>query len=225
MTLRRELQKCFLCRELDDRELAALTDIAIYQKAAKGQILFWQGDDARGFYLLLSGRVRIYKSSPDGKEYTIHLIRPGQMFAEAAIFTGSEFPANCLALEDSEVVFFPKEAFLKLVRSSPDISLKMIAGLSAFVREFNQMVEDLSLKEVPARLATYLLAEHERQGTESITLELSKSALASKLGTIAETLSRNLKKFSELDVLEVDGGTIHLRNLEMLRNIADGQKI
>ncbi len=225
MTLRQELQQCFLCRELNDAELGALTDIAVFQKVARNQILFWQGDEAGGFYLLLHGRIRIYKASPEGKEYTIHLIRPGQMFAEAAIFTGSKFPANCMALEDSEVVFFPKEAFLQLVRSSPDISLKMIAGLSAFVREFNQMVEDLSLKEVPARLATYLLSEYERQNSASIALDVSKAALASKLGASAETLSRNFKKLKELEAIKMDGDRIHLCDLQTLRDIADGQKI
>jgi len=225
MTAVDRLQKCFLCRELDQAELQALADIVSIRRVEKGETLFWEGDPAAGFYILLTGSVRIYKTSPEGKEYTIHQIRPGQMFAEAAIFSGQRYPANCTALADSEVAFFPKDRFLALIKNSPDISLKMIAGLSAFVREFNQKVEDLSLREVSARLARHLLAEAKRAQKDTITLETTKAELANTLGTISETLSRNLKKLSDLLAIRVDGNEITILDPARLQAIADGEKI
>ena len=219
------LRHCSLCRELDEKELKALAEIASVRRPAKGDILFWEGDHATGFYVLLAGSIRIYKASAEGKEYTIHQIRPGQMFAEAAIFGGQHYPANCAALTDSEVAFFPKDRFLHLIKTSPDISLKMIAGLSAFVREFNQMVEDLSLHEVSARLARFLLAEGERTQGDTFILDTTKAELANKLGTVSETLSRNLKKFRELQVIQVEGDRITLLDFPRLKSIADGEKI
>jgi len=219
------LQNCFLCRELNEGELEALAAIVSVRRAEKGETLFWEGDPATGFYILLSGSIRIYKTSPDGKEFTIHQIRPGQMFAEAAIFAGRQYPANCSAMADSEVAFFPKDRFLGLIKKSPDISLKMIAGLSAFVREFNQKVEDLSLREVSARLARYLLEESKRAQLDTVYLETTKAELANKLGTISETLSRNLKKLSDLQTIRVDSNKIIILDAPRLQSIADGEKI
>ena len=162
---------------------------------------------------------------PMAGEYTIHIIRPGQLFAEAAIFRGHHFPANCSALEDSEVVFFPKEDFTALLKQSPQISLKIIGALAAFVRDFTRQVEDLSLKEVPSRIASYLLDKYETTGRKEIILDISKSELASHLGTISETLSRKLTFLKELGAIRGDGPAITLMDIPLLRKIADGRKI
>jgi CRP/FNR family transcriptional regulator len=219
------LRNCFLCRELNNSELDALVGIVTLKSMEKGQTLFWEGDTATGFYILLQGNIRIYKTSPEGKEFTIHQIRPGQMFAEAAIFSLGGYPANATALADSTVAFFPKDKFIKLVTDSPNISIKMIVGLAAFVREFNQMVEDLSLKEVPARLAGFLLDEHGRVADHRILLDTTKAELANKLGTTSETLSRNLRKLKELQVIAVDGNCITILDFPHLEAIAAGEKI
>jgi CRP/FNR family transcriptional regulator len=218
------LRDCYLCKDLSESELEDLRRIGSMRKLKKGEILFFEGDEATGFFVLLSGRVRVYKASPDGKEYTLHIISPGQMFAEAAIFGGSVFPANCIAMEDSTVSFFPRDGFISLITGSPQISLKMIIALSRFVREFNQQIESLSLKEVSARLASYLLRASEIAGTEKLTLETTKSELATSLGTISETLSRNLRYLRDLGVVRVDGKTIEILDRDRLESIADGEK-
>jgi len=219
------LARCYLCSELDKSELEAVAKIALFRSLSKNEAIFWEGDPASGFYVLLEGRVRIYKASPDGKEYTIHIIRPGQLFAEAAIFRGEVFPANSMSLEDSLVAFFPKMHFLHLLKSSPELSLKIIGSLSGFVRDFNRQVEELSLKEVPARIASFLLAESEKKGSKSFILDTTKSELAHRLGTISETLSRNLKKLSDTKIIRVDQKKIRILDSKRLENIADGEKI
>jgi CRP-like cAMP-binding protein len=218
------LRNCYLCKDLDERELSALSEIGSHRQLEKGRILFFEGDEAAGFYVLLSGKVRIYKASPDGKEYTLHMINPGQMFAEAAIFRGGTFPANCAAIEDSVVTFFPKDRFVALITEYPQISLKMISALSGFVRDFNQQVEDLSLKEVSARLASYLLRMSEKSGKDEFELEISKAELASSLGTISETLSRNLKYLRDLGAISVEGKKIAILDSDRLKSIAHGEK-
>lgn len=219
------LSQCFLCSGLDKSELEAISNIAHIKKVKKGQIIFFEGDPAAGFYILLTGKVRVYKASPDGKEYTIHQIMPGQLFAEAAIFKGDYYPANCAALEDSLIAFFPKEAFIRLIQESPQISLKIIGSLSGFLREFNRKVEELSLKEISARIASFLLGESEKIKSNEICLDVSKAELARRLGTIGETLSRNLKKFKELRVISVEGKKIIILDSGRLNSIAEGEKI
>ena len=219
------LRNCHLCKGLDRRELDELVGIASISHVRKGEMLFLEGDPAAGFYILLSGSVRIYKASPDGREYTLHRIAPGQMFAEAAIFGGEIYPANCAAMEDSVAAFFPRGPLTELIRTSPDMSLKMIAALSGFIREFNQQIEDLSLKDVPARLASHLLRKTKQSGTTQVALEMTKSELARSLGTIGETLSRSLGKMRDLGIIRVNGQIITVLDPVRLRTIADGEKI
>lgn len=214
-----------LFRELDAQEFTALKAITQLRRVDKDTMLFFEGDPATGFFVLLSGRVRIYKSSADGKEYTLHQITPGQMFAEAAIFRGITYPANCMAMEDSEVAFVPKDQFVALITKYPNISLKIIGSLSRWLREFAIKLEDLSLKEVPARLATYLLRQKQKLKSNSLELDITKSELASELGTISETLSRSLKKLKDLDVIAVEGKHISILDVARLEAISAGEKI
>jgi CRP-like cAMP-binding protein len=219
------LKNSHLFAGLDDSELNNVASIVELKKVDKSRILFFEGDEAHGFYLLLEGRVKIYKSSPDGKEQILHIISSGQIFAEAAIFHGNRFPANCMAVDDSLVAFFPKDEFISLIKNSPRISLKIIASLSAFVREFTVLVENLSLKEVPSRIATYLLQLAEDNDSETVTLEITKSELAKQLGTLSETLSRGLRKLMDSGIIQVDGNKITIRDPDRLNDIAKGEKI
>ena len=225
MELQQQLKKCYLCRELNDTELARLAAMCQIRTLKRGEILFFQGDPALGLDLLLAGHVRIYKASPDGKEFTLHQIRPGEMFAEAAIFRDDGYPANCAALKDSMVALLPKEKFFAMLQESPQVSIKMMGGLSAFLREFNRTIEDLSLKEVPARLASFLLQEYEKTGKTTVTLTTTKAELANQLGTISETLSRNLRKLREQGLISVDGNRIELLEPDRLEDLAAGRKI
>ncbi|MGB5106619.1 MAG: Crp/Fnr family transcriptional regulator [Candidatus Zixiibacteriota bacterium] len=212
-------------RELDSDEFKAMEDITQLRHVDGDAMLFFEGDPASGFFVLLSGRVRIYKSSPDGKEFTLHQITPGQVFAEAAIFRGNTYPANCMAMEDSEVAFIPKDQFIALITKYPNISLKIIGSLSRWLREFAAKLEDLSLKEVPARLATYLLRQRQKLKSDSFELDITKSELASELATISETLSRSLKKLKDLEVIAVEGKRITILDSDHLESIAAGEKI
>ncbi|RME21177.1 MAG: Crp/Fnr family transcriptional regulator [Candidatus Zixiibacteriota bacterium] len=225
MEVRKLLSQTRLCQRLNESELDAIARIASLRNVNKGTTLFLQGDEATGFFLLVRGLVRIYKSSPEGREYTMHIVKPGEMFAEAAIFEGRDFPANCDAIEDSVVAFFPREAFTQLIMRSPQISMKMIAALSAFLRDLAGQVEELSLKEIPARLAAYLLTEARTAGDSRFVLPITKTELAHKLGTISETLSRNLKKFRTLQLIEMNGREIVLLDRDKLEAIAAGEKI
>ncbi|MFH2048094.1 MAG: Crp/Fnr family transcriptional regulator [bacterium] len=219
------LNKCTLFAELDNKEITDLSNIAQIRNIKKKTVLFWEGDQATGFFLLLSGGMRIYKSSSEGKEYTLHIVRAGHVFAEAAIFKGKGYPANCVALEDSVVAFFPKNEFIQLLQISPHIALKIIGALSSWLRDFNRMIEELSLKEVPSRLASYLISESEKINSRNFTLTISKTQLATRIGTISETLSRTFRKFRDAEIIIVNGNKIEILNYEALEAIADGEKI
>lgn len=219
------LKSTRLCRGLNPDELAKIAAIARISKIDRGQILFFEGDDAHGFFILLEGAVKIYKSSPEGREQILHRIHPGQIFAEVAIFHGGTYPANCSAIKDSVVAFFPKNEFISMIENNPQISLKIIASMAGFLREFTEMVENLSLREVPSRISSYLQKIHARTGKTTIKLETSKAELAKQLGTQSETFSRGLRKLIDNGIIEVNGKTIKILNPDRLSDIAEGEKI
>ena len=215
---------------LDEAGLEKVKGITTHHAYKKGSILFSQGDSAHGFYLVTDGKIKIYRLSPNGQEYVMRLVGPGETIAEAAVFSGKTYPASAEALEDSRLYYLNKSDFTTLIRESPQLALNMMTGLSLLLRELAQQVEDLSLKEVSARLARFLIEEAEKisavpaNGIE-IPLEMKKNLLASRLGTIGETLSRTLGKMKQKEIININKGVIIIRNFETLKEIAEGIKL
>ncbi len=208
--------------DLPDEQIEDLCMIIADQVFNRGQIVFSEGDDGTGFYVVISGRVKIFKLSPEGKEQILHIFGPGDPFGEAAVFSGQHFPANAEAMEESRIFFFPRESFAKLIEKNPSLALNMLAILSKRLRRFANLIDDLSLKEVPGRLAAHLLyLSGQTEGSEDLELKITKSQLASLLGTIPETLSRILGKMSKQGVIETDGRRIKILDREALEDLAE----
>ena len=187
-------------------QLEALTEIAVSKHFPKGQIIFSEGDEAGGFYVVVDGIVKIFKLSVEGKEYILHIFKSGEPFGEVPVFAGEHFPAHAQAIAESRLLYFPRDAFVDLIKQIPSLALNMLATLSARLRQFTIKVEHLSLKEVPGRLAAYLLYLSDEIGEQhSVDLSISKQQLASLLGTIPETLSRILAKMAKDGFIEMDG--------------------
>jgi len=223
MNVQAALRNCPLFAGLDDAQIEQIAAIGRTRRAERGELLFADGDPADGFYVVLSGRVKVYKLSADGKERILHIVPPGQNFADAAIFGSGEFPACAEPTESSLLLFLPKAEFLDLLRSQPQMAINMIAGLSRFLRQFATQIEELTFKDVPARLARALLELCPR-GSDRVTLAISKGQLASNLGTVSETLSRTFRKLSEEGVIAVQGKTITLLDPARLEELAAAQR-
>jgi CRP/FNR family transcriptional regulator len=195
---------------LGPRELAALAGIAEVRSYARGQDIFFSGDPAMGFFSVASGKVRIYQTSLAGKEHILHVFGPGEVFAEVAVFSGGVYPASAQVLEDGEYLFFPRERFRKLLADDPDLAMNMLGLLSIRLRQLVKKLEDLSLREVPARLAAHLLLLGAESKKRMLSLDLPKGQLAAYLGTIPETLSRVLRRFADDGIIAVSGHAIEI---------------
>ncbi len=208
---------------LAEEQLQELAMIVIDQVFRRGQTIFLEGEEGSGFYVVNTGKVKIFKLSPDGKEQILHILGQGEPFAEVPVFAGQRFPANAEALEESRLFFFPRAGFLELIRQHPSLALNMLAVLSRRLRQLAGLVEDLSLKEVPARLAAYLLYQSDRSaGAPEFELEIAKGQLASLLGTIPETLSRILAKMVKEGLIESSGPRIKIIKKAGLQELAAG---
>lgn len=205
----------------------ALARIAVSRSYKKGQTIFSEGDEGIGFYAIVSGRVKIFKLSPEGKEQILHMMGPGDIFGEVPVFTGREYPAYAEAHNNSSLLFFPRNSFIELVKKDPSLSLNLLALLSRRLRRFAALIEDLSLKEVPARLAAYLLyASKKSSNKDEFDLDISKGQLASILGTIPETLSRILGRMGRQGIILSEGSRMKILNRTTLEEIATkGRKL
>jgi CRP/FNR family transcriptional regulator, dissimilatory nitrate respiration regulator len=193
MDVRRFLLNTFLFSSFTGKEIGLLLTSASLKRARKGEEIFAEGLDASAFFIVVSGKVKIYKISADGKEHTLHIHDPGDLVAEAAIFDSMVYPASCAALEDSVLVRVSREGIINLIKEHPELALKMMSGYSKRLRQFVSRIEELSLKDIKARLAGYLLRNSTvENGITLCRLKYSKKELSSLLGTIPETLSRAL---------------------------------
>lgn len=214
---------------MSEPDLEALAALAVTRQFPRQAPIFWEGKEAQGFYLLVTGLVKLVKSSPDGKEYIIRLVQPGETFGEAVVFAASPYPATAIALEESQTLFFPGKTFLQHLAASPALARNMLATLSRLLYHLTRQLEDVSLKEVSARLARYLLercTETHGRIAPGLTFELptTKTHLAAYLGTISETLSRTLARFKSLGAIEMEKGKITIGDPHLLQNMAKGSK-
>lgn len=211
---------------LSTQQLEDVASITSERQFQRNQMIFSEGDDGNGFFIVASGQVKIYKLSAEGKEKILHIFGPGQPFGEVPVFSGAKFPANAQATAKSQLLFVPRDKMMHLIETNPALSLKMLAVLSQRLREFATQIESLTLKEVPGRLATYLDYLAKEQGhSDYVTLNIAKGQLASLLGTIPETLSRIFAKMTDKGLIEVDGATIRICDANGLEMLAETGKI
>ena len=212
------LANSLLFSGLPAEQLREIAQISVSKRYPKGASIFFEGDPGIGFYMVASGKVKIFKMSFDGKEQILHIFGPGEPFGEVPVFHGSPFPANAETLSESELLFFPRAEFVNLVTANPSLALNMLAVLALRLRRFATQIENLSLKEVPGRLASYLCyLMDEQQREDKVVLDIPKGQLASLLGTSSETLSRIFNKMTEERMIRVEGKTISILDVQGLK--------
>ncbi len=218
------LQGIKLFAGLPAAQLGSLAEITVLRRAKAGEPLFEAGQPGSHFYAVVSGKVRVYRASPSGKEQILHVFGPGEAFAEVPVFEGKTYPASAQALEDSLLVSVARKGFVEVLRREPELALGVMALLSARLRAFVGQIAQLSLKEVPERLAGYLLLLRAAQSSDDLTLDLPKGQIASYLGTIPETLSRALKKLADQGLIAITGNRVRVLDADALAALAEADR-
>lgn len=168
------------------------------------------------------GKIKVFKLSFEGKEQILHIYGPGHTFGEVPVFEGKNFPASSMALEKSKIIFLPRYKFVDLITQAPGLALNILADLSMRLRAFTVQIENLSLKEVPARLAAYILTlSKEQKNKTQVTLPISKAQLSNLIGTTPETVSRILKKMMAAEYIDVQAKIIIIKDIEGLMELSE----
>ncbi len=211
--------------KLSDDELDMIKDISVVRKFAKDRIVFLEGEKFTGFYVVLSGSVKVYKLSGSGGETVLHILKPYRSFAEAPILTGETvYPACAEAIEDSLLYYIPAVEFRKLLQKSSSVAIKISEVLALRLTELNRRFGQLSAG-VEGRLARYIVGEITLNGTIDkpepfFVLSSSKKDLASQLGMAVETLSRALRKLKNQKIIRECSKRIFVADLKRLKEIS-----
>ncbi|WP_457568559.1 Crp/Fnr family transcriptional regulator [Desulfurobacterium sp.] len=190
---------------LEDDEIKEIESVLVRLSYGKGQVLFSSYDRANGIYILIRGKVKLYKSFA-GKEQTIRIFSPVAMMGEAGALKGGNFPANAVALEDAQVLFLPKEKLTDIIRRNPDIAMKMIGILSERLFHLVGLVENISLKDAVSRVYDYIVHKADGDGK----LEFKTTIVAMELGLTAETVSRAVSRLKKLGKIKKIGKTVYV---------------
>ncbi len=215
-----------LFSNLKDEHFKKILQLVQHLDFGKGSYIFNEGDPGNGFYIVEQGKVKIFKLSFEGREHILHIYGPGKPFGEVPVFEGNNFPASAMAMTSSKIMFIPRDRFVKLISDTPGLAMNMLGMLSLRLRDFTTQIENLSLKEVPARLASYILTlSQEYNDASRIVLPISKAQLANLIGTTPETISRILKKMTDNSYIKVEGRAITLKNYDGLVDLSDSGRL
>lgn len=187
---------------------------------AEGEHLFEQGQQAERFYIIIDGRIKLYRLSPSGQEKVIEIIRPGQSFAEAVMFMERKrYPVNAQALCEVQLLSVNHKKFIEILNHSSETCFRFMADMSIRLRSRLNEIDALTLQNATLRLVNYLLVQipEDVEDTADISLPAAKNIIASRLSIQPETLSRILSTLSKKGLVSVKGLNIHVLDVEGLR--------
>lgn len=214
---------------LSEAELAFLAQRAVARKFSAGEIVFSEDDPCTGMYVVESGQVRIFKTSPGGREQVLSIEGPGGSVAELPVFDGGNYPASVSAVENSTLLFISKQDFHALCLSHPQVALKVLRVMGARLRKLVGIIEELSFTTVRHRLAAFLVRLARREGARvdggvAVTLPASNQELAAQIGTVRELVSRNLSRFQSEKLIQIDGRRLVIADVKALEAELDGSE-
>jgi len=217
-----------LFRDLDDAVLDVLAKYSVVKRLKRNEILFLSGEPAKGLYVVATGAIRAFRTSPDGREQIIHVERAISTIAEVPVFDNGNYPSTTAAEEPTTVYFLEKQLIFKTAVEHPQLGLAAIKLLASRLRKCAQLVETLSLREVGQRLARLLLEEARNHGTETdhgtkVKLRLTHNQLAARIGTVREVVTRTLTRLQEQGLIVHEGKDILIPDLRAIASFAETQ--
>lgn len=217
------LTKVPLFSGLSEGELGFLLERVAAKTYAAGEMVFSEGEPCAGLFVVESGSVRIFKSSPGGREQVLSIEGPGGSIAELPVFDGGNYPASVVAIEDTVLLFVSRQDFQALCLTHPQVSLKVLKVVGGRLRRLVGIIEELSFTTVRHRLSAYLLRMAKKEGRKvaqgvEITLPTNNQELAAQIGTVRELVSRNLSRLQAEGLITIDGRTLVLRDMKALES-------
>jgi len=221
----KQLQDIALFQGLSTEVLGALSRRVLIGTYQPGEMIVAETDLVKQFFVIISGQVKLSKSSMEGKEQTLYLLGPGEPFGLCTAFATHDFPAEAVALKKSDILTIPGSAVEEIVMKEPGLLLNILRVLSRRLKDSMTLIESLALKEIPQRLAAFIMALSRKEGnsTGSIELPITQRELSKILGSTPEALSRAFRKLQNDSILEVRGKVISILDAKALKVLSTGE--
>jgi len=220
------LRRLPLFAGLSDAAIGAVAERTILRTVRRNELLFRKGEPCHGLYVVVEGKVQVYRSSPDGREQVLHVEGPGRPLAEVPLFDGGPYPASARALEDGRILFLPREAFQALYRGNPEIADAVIHDLGRRLRRMVGLVEKVTLLDVPARVAATIVEAAETAGVfrdgGTFIVAQTQEEMARGLATTREGVARALARLRNEGIIEQEGARIRILDAAALDAAARG---
>lgn len=218
------LKKLKFFSTLDDESLRTLSEILVEKEYKKGSNIFVEGDRAQAVYVVKKGKVKIYKTSQDGKEHIIHIMTDGDVFAESCIFEACPYPASADSIEDTTVYVIDNTKLEEVLEKHPKIAVELVKIMAKRLRMVAMQIENLSLKDASQKTATLIMHLFKIKDVEieegaKIQLDISRTDMANMVGLTRETLTRSLFKFKNEGIIDIDGKELTILDLETLKDL------
>jgi CRP/FNR family transcriptional regulator len=222
----KDLSKISLFKHLSERERRKVASEVVETRYRKDEFIFREGDPATCFHILKEGTVKCVKTSPDGKQVTLKVLMPGDLFCcDAAVLDNGTHPGCAQPMGDVSVLSLGKDAYYKLLRRNPDAALQVIRYLGSRLQESQETAKVLALNPAEQRLAALLvkLAERAvlREGNQvRLTVRLTRQDLADMVGMTVETATRIMGRFKRDKLVSGTAKSLVIRNLARLQCLA-----
>jgi CRP/FNR family transcriptional regulator, cyclic AMP receptor protein len=217
------VRRVSLFRALDDEHVKLLAGMLRERRYKKGELIFDQGEPGDSLFLIVSGRVRIFLASPDGREATIRILEPGTSFGELAVLDRAPRSAGVMAHDDTVVLMLYRDDFMTLLRASFSLVEHVIQLLAERVRYNTAYTERLAFLSVPGRVAALLvqLADTALVGEGPVRLALTQQELADFASTTREWVNRALRDFADRGLVRLERGAVIVLNRPGLRALIE----
>ncbi len=215
--IKQSLQRHHLFSKLTELQLDRVYQYSQIHKLSEGQRLFNQADKVTSFYMVLSGKIKLFRISPDGQEKIIEIVKPGEVFAEALMFTNqTDYPVSSAALSDTIIISINAKNFQEMLWDSTATCLLLLGDMSFRLRKMVNEIDTLTLHTGTCRVASYLIQEMS-EGKNNFKLDTAKNVIAARLSVKPETFSRIIKSLKNQGILTIEGNCVTIHDIDALK--------
>lgn len=218
------LRKVGLFSELDTGILLQIASVVIEKDFSKGKTIFFEGEEATAIYFVKKGKIKIAKMSEQGKEIIVHILGPGDIFAEVTLFQkNTVYPVTAEVIENAKVGMIRNEDLEKIILEKPQVAVELIRALTEKIMVMQERIRHLGSNDAVDRTIQVLLTLAHGHGTKTnhgiqICVNINRQDLASFVGTTRETISRILSRLANAKIIDISGKNIVITDLEGLKN-------
>ncbi len=218
-----EMQELALFSGIDKSELENIASNIQKLYFSEGSVIFNEGEEAKGMYIITKGDVKARRITSDGREVVLFISRAGYLIGEGAVFQDNTHPSTAVATTNVSLLFLSKKLCYELANKYPSFSLRLLKLFSVRQRMLIHKLAAQGERNALTRISAYILHRYFLEGaTKVFTLHLSREDLANLLGFARETVSRQLSLLVEYNAIQLDGRTIHILDEELLKSISEG---